>query len=1008
MFAPTSALDRTMGLGHAETLSVIGSPTHASKKLQRRQRAGERAKHEDEQYSLIFQNLLEMGYQFNLATDSSIQLTEATSNTPKLRSKLIDSVTPLEFQLTVENGLVPSVASVPARRSSLLIGAPTLAINENTNESIYTKLFWKTRLVPKDHQNYIGEISTLGWGCVSIIKESESSQEYIVFIRTVLKFMLVRIPLKETDGRLGVVADDLSSNSPYANFSKLYRALSVYKEQVHAELNQAMQSATDSEKNILCNYIGLIQQFEAVQAAMNLQLVEDPRIIPALKNLEGKIFKQSVNIDVILTHPMGNGLERIQAAESFLDICGEPLVTPAFLAYIEEEASSFAPSSQTIENRKERKEEIIKELLETEKSYLRKLDALVEIRSMLLAGLQRDSDRYYVNSIFYNISAVAETTKVFIEALEQAITDQDPGSAVAVISYHVERSSTVYPSYLHNYNTAVQSLRKFQETNRLYKTQLKRAQDLKSCDRLSIADLLVQPVQRIPRYALIITNLLRYTHIKHADHPLLVQALALVDKIGSLRGYQDKVRLTQLNNIRTTVQGCPEQLLSASRTLLAQLELSEIEPATFTATRAVTLFLFCDTVLLAERVSSGLRFLTWTSVLDLSFTSVEYQSNMTGFYLQYNGSKQDCNGYWNERTVRQYSLHKESDGLKFRSLFYDNLASMKMNVYVNIYDTQDAYEQAIYKSDTKLFYIDALTDATDELQYMQTITPVIGVIQPCRNERFRLLLRSRINTDIASKDAQENFTMLTANNIYHQISSTSRRSYDHHAMRLLFIERVTQGQQLLCNTAYYFHRQMSYNSTWLNSLRSLKLVAQPIVRFANISNLPRHSRRDLVASHGPNRRLQAHYLSRIASSRLIRAVGSVASRDGWSNRNTTIESIDITPSSIDTSYSTSVTSETSATSFASEPVQNKRTTLNICENQHTKVERVKRQETTWAELHRSDSTSSKSTRSSSLRSQNSIERFIRGTWESVRTAVVELRERRVSTYTSEDSFCKKP
>jgi hypothetical protein len=126
-----------------------------------------------------------------------------------------------------------------------------------------------------------------------------------------------------------------------------------------------------------------------------------------------------------------------------------------------------------------------------------------------------------------------------------------------------------------------------------------------------------------------------------------------------------------------------------------QLELSEIEPATCTATRAVTLYLFCDTILLAERVSSGLRFLTWTSVLDMSLTSVGHQSrlhsvtishgahasileNVSGLYFRYIGEQEDCNEYWTERTMRQYTVHNDAQGRQFNALFYDNWAALRM------------------------------------------------------------------------------------------------------------------------------------------------------------------------------------------------------------------------------------------------------------------------------------------------------------------------------------------
>ncbi|RKP23819.1 hypothetical protein SYNPS1DRAFT_24101 [Syncephalis pseudoplumigaleata] len=644
-----------------------------------------------------------------------------------------------------------------------------------------------------------------------------------------------------------------------------------------------------------------------------------PVLIPLLQ------LNQSISIDVVLTHPLDGDPDRIRAAESFLDICGEPLVAPALMAHIEEMASSHAPSLQVAENRRERREEIIKELLETERNYLRKINALIEatkIRAMVLEGLQRGSDRYYVNAIFYNISAIAQVSQLFIRALEQTMLDEATGDVVSAIANHIHKSSATYQSYLLNYGTAIERLRQFQESHRAYKLLLKQARSLKSCDRLSIADLLVQPVQRIPRYALIVTSkwmgahLLRYTHAKHPDHARLVDILATVDSIGSLHGYQDKDRLTQLNGIRATVHGCPEQLLSASRTFLAQLEVSEIEPATFAATRAVTLFLFCDTVLFAERTSSGLRSLAWTSVLDLALTGVGEQVSSSGFLLRYGGSDTSAGGYWGERVVRQYAAHSEQEGARFRMLFYDTWAALRMKVnncktyvqcynnslqvYINIYDTHDLYEKAVYK-------------------------------------------------------------------------------------------------QELGGTCYHLPRQMAYNHTWLGSVRSLKLAAQPIVQFTQTPASSRTGRRDHPGRGGAlHKGLQTQYLSR-----LTRAVGSVTSRDAWPGRHAAMfRSADTMLPGGNTGRTAGVASRTHMARCGSEVLQNRRATLNIsslCETGGGGGRGV-RPEGSWVDLRRSDSNSSRSTQSSSSKSHRSLERMLRSTWDSVCAAVGDMRDRRASSF----------
>jgi hypothetical protein len=62
-----------------------------------------------------------------------------------------------------------------------------------------------------------------------------------------------------------------------------------------------------------------------------------------------------------------------------------------------------------------------------------------------------------------------------------------------------------------------------------------------------------------------------------------------------------------------------------------------VEPATLHVCRAMTLFLFSDTILLAEHVASSLRFVTWVSVLDVEYYSTEERcKSMHGVMLHIN------------------------------------------------------------------------------------------------------------------------------------------------------------------------------------------------------------------------------------------------------------------------------------------------------------------------------------------------------------------------------------
>ena len=89
----------------------------------------------------------------------------------------------------------------------------------------------------------------------------------------------------------------------------------------------------------------------------------------------------------------------------------------------------------------------------------------------------------------------------------------------------------------------------------IYTHTQQRAKDSKS--RLSLDDLLIKPVQRIPRYVLFIKDLLKHTAITHPDHAPLQQALGelttLVECVNASE--RERGRLEQQKELMMAVDG---------------------------------------------------------------------------------------------------------------------------------------------------------------------------------------------------------------------------------------------------------------------------------------------------------------------------------------------------------------------------------------------------------------------------------------------------------------------
>lgn len=82
-----------------------------------------------------------------------------------------------------------------------------------------------------------------------------------------------------------------------------------------------------------------------------------------------------------------------------------------------------------------------------------------------------------------------------------------------------------------------------------------RAKDSKG--RFTLDDLLIKPVQRIPRYVLFIKDLLKHTSVSHPDHAPLQQALgeltALAERVNASE--RERGRLEEQKELITGVDG---------------------------------------------------------------------------------------------------------------------------------------------------------------------------------------------------------------------------------------------------------------------------------------------------------------------------------------------------------------------------------------------------------------------------------------------------------------------
>ncbi|KAL4230318.1 Rho guanine nucleotide exchange factor (GEF) 17 [Mactra antiquata] len=193
---------------------------------------------------------------------------------------------------------------------------------------------------------------------------------------------------------------------------------------------------------------------------------------------------------------------------------------------------------------KDKRYHIVEELYRNEKEYVEALRMLKE-RYMDPLKTVSGIDERVVDNIFYMIPEILTHHQIYLEFLNQVWTRWNTDtSTVGDIIQKTFSGQTVQDSYLsfvENYKTSGKVIENALQTKSSVQKFVEQCQK-ESGSKLSLKDLIVRPVQRIPRYELLIQRLLVNTSGDHPDYTLLQEAEKVMHefarKIGSLNETQ--------------------------------------------------------------------------------------------------------------------------------------------------------------------------------------------------------------------------------------------------------------------------------------------------------------------------------------------------------------------------------------------------------------------------------------------------------------------------------------
>jgi len=203
------------------------------------------------------------------------------------------------------------------------------------------------------------------------------------------------------------------------------------------------------------------------------------------------------------------------------------LVLPAFVDEFPrtklERRNTFTFQAPTMRTKKDEKRyQVAKEILDTEKKYLSCLRTLKEVfeKPMRECNLIPSKE---IDVLFpEELEQILKSHTLFMKDLEERLQNWKLQGIVGDIftklsgSYHID-VLRIYSNYVNNFPKAIGVINKGSRGSQKFRKFLQNCSSNSECEGLDLPAFLLTPIQRLPRYVLLLRQLSKYTDPGHPD-----------------------------------------------------------------------------------------------------------------------------------------------------------------------------------------------------------------------------------------------------------------------------------------------------------------------------------------------------------------------------------------------------------------------------------------------------------------------------------------------------------
>jgi hypothetical protein len=207
------------------------------------------------------------------------------------------------------------------------------------------------------------------------------------------------------------------------------------------------------------------------------------------------------------------------------------------------------------------RKQVIQELLDTERAYFKYLEQAISYYMIPIRENNMIKNAQII-ALFKSFEEIQRVNKLILVALEKRMAQwkglpknqQRLGDIFTQLSPFLK----VYSEYVTNYQTHIATINEKLNDSKmvLFLKKCSASVDAKYDQGQTIQSLLIMPIQRIPRYELLLREVLKYTNVEYSDYTELNKALLQVQQVANhINGIvKERQNLEKILNIQKSIK----------------------------------------------------------------------------------------------------------------------------------------------------------------------------------------------------------------------------------------------------------------------------------------------------------------------------------------------------------------------------------------------------------------------------------------------------------------------